>query len=668
MRKGYNMKIICLLFFIFLVQAAIAQNPQTAKLKLKLSQAKDDTAKVLLLSDISASYRYSKFDSSLWYGRKGLQLARRIHYVKGEGRCMANVARILSEQGNTAVALKWNLQALHLNEESKDWYGKVQTLNSMGLMFLVLRNYTEALTYFFQTKKIYDEKQVADDWGLIACLNNVGVIYLYANRLDSAEKYLFQSFEGLKHSQYIHGSLGNPTSFVVREIGRLQEKLGHDKDALHYYRQSIVEAQVENDLRGITMSYQYLSDWFKKNNQPDSSIYYAGKALQTAKSLPLASGILRASARLTELYKMRGNKDSTLKYMTFELAAKDSLFNPEKIRQIEILNFTEQQRLQQIEEEYDRVYNRVKVYGLLIGVAILLFSSFILWRSNRQQKKANKLLQQQRNQISKNLNELKITQTQLIQSEKMASLGELTAGIAHEIQNPLNFVNNFSEVSMELIEEVRSEKLKAKSERSEELENELLDDITENLQKISHHGKRADSIVKGMLQHSRASSNTKELTDINKLADEYFRLAYHGLRAKDKSFNAELITDFDASLPLVFMVPQDIGRVLLNLFTNAFYATQQRQKLEEGYRPEVRLSTAKNGDFIEVKVRDNGTGIPDTVKDKILQPFFTTKPTGEGTGLGLSLSYDIVVKGHGGKIDIDTKEGEYTEVTISIPA
>ena len=285
----------------------------------------------------------------------------------------------------------------------------------------------------------------------------------------------------------------------------------------------------------------------------------------------------------------------------------------------------------------------------------------------QQKTELERQVESRTSELKQSLEELKTTQSQLIQSEKMASLGELTAGIAHEIQNPLNFVNNFSEVSMELIEEVKSEKAKIKSERNEELENELLDDISQNLQKISHHGKRADSIVKGMLQHSRASSNIKEPTDINKLADEYFRLAYHGLRAKDKSFNAEMVINFDTALPLVAMVPQDIGRVMLNLFTNAFYATQQRLKADKDFKPEVKLSTLKNGDFIEIKVWDNGTGIPDSVKGKILQPFFTTKPTGEGTGLGLSLSYDIVVKGHEGKIEINSKEGEYTEFIISIP-
>ncbi len=228
-------------------------------------------------------------------------------------------------------------------------------------------------------------------------------------------------------------------------------------------------------------------------------------------------------------------------------------------------------------------------------------------------------------------------------------------------------------MSIELIEEVKSEKLKAQSERDEQLEIELLDDIAQNLEKIAHHGKRADSIVKGMLQHSRASSHQKESAEVNKLADEYLRLAYHGLRAKDKSFNAELITNFDENLPLVEIVPQDIGRVLLNLFTNAFYAVQERSK-EHGikdkdvtFKPVVELTTSAKDGYVIIRVKDNGTGIPEHIKDKIMQPFFTTKPTGEGTGLGLSMSYDIIVKAHGGTIDINSEEGKFTEFIVTIP-
>ena len=315
----------------------------------------------------------------------------------------------------------------------------------------------------------------------------------------------------------------------------------------------------------------------------------------------------------------------------------------------------------------------------IIGFSALVWT-LALYRS-RKLKRENLLLEQKialrTEQLQHSIEELKSTQSQLIQSEKMASLGELTAGIAHEIQNPLNFVNNFSEVSNELIGEMIEEVDKGNTEEVKAIAN----DIKQNLEKINHHGKRADAIVKGMLQHSRASTSVKEPTNINALADEYLRLAFHGLRAKDKSFNATMKTDFDTTIGNINIIPQDIGRVLLNLYNNAFYAVAERQKksvaqemtsfekmssLEQRYEPTVSLSTKRLGNQIFISVKDNGNGIPQKVVDKIFQPFFTTKPTGQGTGLGLSLSYDIV-KAHGGEIKVHTKENEGTEFIIQLP-
>ncbi len=299
---------------------------------------------------------------------------------------------------------------------------------------------------------------------------------------------------------------------------------------------------------------------------------------------------------------------------------------------------------------------------------------------NKEQEKQqilatqNETLEHQVNErtaaLHQSLETLQSTQAQLIQSEKLASLGELTAGIAHEIQNPLNFVNNFAEVSAEMIGEMKDE-LKA-GNTTEAIE--IADDLEQNLNKINHHGQRASSIVKGMLEHSRASTGVKEPTDLNALADEFLRLAYHGLRAKDNGFNATLETHFDPNLPKVSVIPQDIGRVLLNLINNAFYAVHQRATTVETlhatslqYQPTVTISTQRIGDQILIKVKDNGPGIPESIRDKIFQPFFTTKPTGQGTGLGLSLAYDIVTKGHGGTLTVDSIEGEGTKFTISIP-
>ena len=281
-----------------------------------------------------------------------------------------------------------------------------------------------------------------------------------------------------------------------------------------------------------------------------------------------------------------------------------------------------------------------------------------------QNEMLEKQVTERTTELVKSLDDLKSTQTQLIQSEKMASLGELTAGIAHEIQNPLNFVNNFSEVNKELLAELKDEIKKGNLDEV----NAIADDVISNEEKINHHGKRADAIVKGMLQHSRSTNNaTKEPTDINALADEYLRLAYHGLGAKDKTFNATMKTDFDESIGNINIIPQDIGRVVLNLITNAFYVVNEKSKQNiAGYEPIVEVSTKKEGNKVLVSVKDNGNGIPLKVLDKIFQPFFTTKPTGQGTGLGLSLSYDIV-KAHGGDIKVNTKKNEGTEFTIFLP-
>jgi signal transduction histidine kinase len=246
----------------------------------------------------------------------------------------------------------------------------------------------------------------------------------------------------------------------------------------------------------------------------------------------------------------------------------------------------------------------------------------------------------------------------------MASLGELTAGIAHEIQNPLNFVNNFSEVSSELLDEMQAEIDLGNTEEVKQ----IVADLKQNLEKINHHGKRADSIVKGMLLHSRASTGQKEPVDINALADEYLRLAYHGLRAKDKSFNARFDTDFDETIGKINVIPQDMGRVILNLLTNAFYAvTEKKRAVGDSFQPAVTISTRRDGKNVVIRVTDNGNGIPAKIIDKIFQPFFSSKPTGAGTGLGLSMCYEIVTKGHGGKIEVENKEGEGATMIVTIP-
>ncbi len=394
---------------------------------------------------------------------------------------------------------------------------------------------------------------------------------------------------------------------------------------------------------GILLNYMYVSYWaMQENNRSARFIFYGG----------ITSFILLSVNYLLDFYKHEYNYPGEWAASVQEIMVViSSLSIPVSIslalaRDFAQTSYSLQRNLEEVKQLSAEKQN------------ILSIQNEMLERQVNERTAA----------LKQSIETLKATQSQLVQSEKLASLGELTAGIAHEIQNPLNFVNNFSEISIELIEELNEER--KKENRDLELEAELLNDLSQNQQKINHHGKRAASIVTGMLQHARTSSGTKEPTDVNALAEEYLRLSYHGLRAKDATFNAKMVTDFDPTVGQVALIPQDIGRVLLNLINNAFYAVAQKKNQNPAlaYEPTVTVSSrlSKSGK-VEIRIKDNGTGIPDSVKAKIFQPFFTTKPTGQGTGLGLSLAYDIVTKGHGGKLKVETEAGEGTEFIIRLP-
>jgi two-component system NtrC family sensor kinase len=405
-----------------------------------------------------------------------------------------------------------------------------------------------------------------------------------------------------------------------------------------------------------------IAESLHKLGQNDSAIFFAKESLLVSKDASLINLSLGACTFLSSLYETKNLIDSAYKYQKMSITLKDCVFNRTKIKQVQSFAFAERLRQQEMREQQEAYGNKIRVYVLIVGLIALSTITIILLQNNKQKQKLNIVLAKQKEEIQTSLTELKSTQAQLIQSEKMASLGELTAGIAHEIQNPLNFVNNFSEVSNEMIDEMNEELDKGDIKEAKETSG----DIKQNLEKIIHHGKRADVIVKSMLQHSRASTGKKELTDINALADEYLRLSYHGMRAKDKNFNAEIKTDYGSSIGKINAVPQDIGRVLLNLFNNAFYAVNEKKKVSgDEYEPVVSVCTKKVDSKVEIVVKDNGNGIPQKVVDKIFQPFFTTKPTGQGTGLGLSLSYDII-KAHNGEIKVDSKEGVGSKFIIQI--
>ncbi|MBR7209429.1 GHKL domain-containing protein [Microvirga sp. STS02] len=384
-----------------------------------------------------------------------------------------------------------------------------------------------------------------------------------------------------------------------------------------------------------------------------------------------------SSQALSQAYAKEGDYARAYRYFLQYSAYKDSLTMEGTTRRLAALEYKQnllkkEAQIQQLNRQRrvrEQVARRQQqfVVALVACVALLAGVAFVLIRTNRARQLANHQLREQKETLQHTLTELKATQTQLIQSEKMASLGELTAGIAHEIQNPLNFVNNFSEVSNELVAELRE--YQQQQPRDPELEQELLADVQQNLKKISEHGSRASAIVRGMLEHARTSTGQKESVDLNALTEEYTQLAYHGARAKDQTFEARLTTNLDPRLGRVLAVPQEVSRVLLNVLSNAFYAVQKKQEGHPtGYKPEVSVSTKRTGQQVEIHVRDNGIGVPTSLKQKVFQPFFTTKPAGEGTGLGLSLSYDIITKGYGGTFTLESEEGQFTELTLTLPA
>jgi signal transduction histidine kinase len=473
-------------------------------------------------------------------------------------------------------------------------------------------------------------------------------------RADSAQWYFNQYYQ-FPEVPWMRG-------WVYKLAGRIHAKDGNKDSAYVYYKRAINRLDQDVNQRDLAGTYVDLASLYLEQGKTDSALSNAQAGFKIAQGSSFKKEALQAALVLSTLYEGR-SIDSAFLYYKLAMGTKDKLYDEEKTKQLLSYKFNEELQLREIARKEEQLRNRARIFTLSGVLGLFIIIAFLLYYNNRQKQKTNNLLASKNLQIEKTLQELKDTQAQLIQSEKMASLGELTAGIAHEIQNPLNFVNNFSETNTELIQEAKDEFQSGNSNEG----LALLEDILDNEHKIAHHGRRAENIVKSMLEHSRTSKGEKQLTDINALVDEYLRLAYHGFRAKDKTFNATFENSFDKSIGRTNIVPQDIGRVLLNLFNNAFWVVAEKKKQAGGsYEPVVTVSTRKLDSRVEIEVKDNGTGIPQKAIDKIFQPFFTTKPTGQGTGLGLSLSYDIV-KAHGGELKVESTEGEGTVFTILLP-
>jgi len=590
--------------------------------------------------------------------------------------------------GNFARALQYHYKAIELSKNQSDPSLTAYAINQSAHIYKDREEYQKAIAIYREAMS-YSLKGNRAIFKLYPVMN-LGFIYLSDNKPDSA--LYFSSRAAQMIEDIMNSTDADTKSIVERSLYTycLSNLAGvysilNDKakaDSCFKRATAIIQKYHNSKSRYFYFTYSSLAKHYQRYHLIDSSLYAAKKAIESVEGTPFEH-VSANSARMLSDYYENKNADSTIKYLKIFMRGNEVMNSTRVTQQLQSISFEEEQRKIEIERAEKEYQDKVALYFLMGGLALVLLIAGFIYRTSLARKKTNAQLQEKNIQIEKTLLDLKSTQSQLIQSEKMASLGELTAGIAHEIQNPLNFVNNFSEVSNELIDEMKVEQASG----NWSLATEIADDVKSNLEKILHHGKRADAIVKGMLQHSRSSSGVKEPTDINALCDEYLRLSYHGLRAKDKSFNAKFETDFDNSLPKINVVPQDIGRVILNLINNAFYAVQQKEKEKEKelaagltiferlstlYEPTVTVSTVRtlsSGEGrgeVEIRVTDNGNGIPENIKDKIFQPFFTTKPTGQGTGLGLSLSYDIITKAHGGSIEVKTTE-KGSEFIVKLP-
>jgi two-component system NtrC family sensor kinase len=649
------MRSVFLIAILFSSFRCIAQDKTIAdSLKKALDNyKKDDTIRISMLYNYSDSLYETNIAASIQYTNQGMQLAGKLNrpdlVASGDLMLILCYGKENKEDSSVFVGLDGlnTAEKSHLSKLLPHFY------YHLGESYRMLNNYEKSV--YYDNKYLDVAKSEKNDTMILHGLLSFISLYQQHGQWDKVKTFADRALPlatALKN-QY---SLGR----LFWTMGRESLRANNYQDAVNNYHAAFEVWKNLKDYPDMDYSLALLSSIFNQMNNKDSAGWYAYAAVDTAKKYKLKKETGDAYSTLFAYhYKYKDYKKALEERLILDSIdyEEENAHRQQTTLKAEMKYDQEKKDLLSMIEQQNKEAAVRRTRNLQYGIitAFVLLAGFLFY-NNRQKQRA-------KIKIEKAYSELKTTQAQLVQSEKMASLGELTAGIAHEIQNPLNFVNNFSEVNRELLDELQSEADKGNIGEV----RAIAKDIKENEQKINHHGKRADAIVKGMLQHSQSSSGVKEPTDINVIADEYLRLAYHGLKAKDASFNATMQTDFDASIGKIEIIPQDIGRVLLNLYNNAFYAVaEKREKQHEGYEPTVSVSSRKHNEKVEIRVKDNGNGIPQKVIDKIFQPFFTTKPTGQGTGLGLSLSYDIV-KAHGGEIKVKTSEGEGSMFILELP-
>jgi two-component system NtrC family sensor kinase len=653
---------------------ALAVQQQALLLAQRLHDTRGQAAAYLGLSMV---YR---FQAQFERGRHAAQQAQHLYARLGnrgqQAQSYLQLSRLDLMQGNYAPALTAALRGLPLAEQAGDrkLLGRLQ--GTLSSIYIQLEDYPTAIPLL--RASMHSAQQAHDRPVVLAALADLGAAYFAQKNWPAALGSFQQAREVARqlHNERVAREQEQNIAEVYRQQGRYPL-------ARAYARRVYARSVARHDAYGLPLTQLTLAQVYDKLGQSDSALAFVRPSFAQAQQIGDKTILRDASDLLARLYAQRGDFAAAYHYQGLVVAYKDTLTGEATQRKTTALRYGYEITKKQSQialltksrelQRQQSARQRQQLYLLLAGLVGVAVAAGLFWRNAMLKQRANRRLGEknaeiarQRDALDQALLTLQATQNQLIQKEKMASLGELTAGIAHEIQNPLNFVNNFSEVSQELVQELVE--AHASPVRTPALEAELLDDLTQNLHKITQHGQRASGIVRGMLAHSRPSTGERQPTQVNALAEEYLRLAYQGLRTTDPAFQAELPTELAVDLPLVDAVPGELGRVLLNLLTNAFYAVQQRQRTgETGYVPTVGVRTQRVGQQVAIQVRDNGTGIRPEVQAKVFQPFFTTKPTGEGTGLGLSLSYDIVTKGHGGTLTVTSEPDQGSTFTITLP-
>ncbi|MCC5943236.1 MAG: tetratricopeptide repeat protein [Balneolaceae bacterium] len=697
------LKISAVLFFLAIIPLeAFGQNnpywqePTAAEadsFKVMLQSTDNDSLKMHINRQLGLYYSERNRFIALEYFKAQLELAKRLNQKIWEAEALSRLGYVSSLVQNYPGSLNYSLAARNLASDPKAgmnmWGVHLLTddgdsnsarltvlldiINHLGILNFFIGNYEQAIGYYQEATELNEIRQ---DEVMTSILHmNKGESYIELGQYDLAKTELEAALRHAQSSGYT-----TYTGLIYWDFGRIYEAEGNYSEAEKYYELSVATNIDIDSPDFLGLAYLALAELYKTTGSLDSSYNLANKALSTHRAMSDSLGMINAHLTLASLFDAQAQIDSAYYHMKEGAALSSAMNREERVKEFQVLGLNEQLKLNELETERVLYQSRIRMYGLAAGIGVLFLISMITYRSNRRQKRDKAI-------IEESYANLKATQSQLIQQEKLASLGQLTAGIAHEIKNPLNFVNNFSEVSDEMITELIEALNKGDIDESLALSK----DIGANLKKIHEHGSRANGIVQSMLQHSRGGDGKMELTPLNPLVKEYVNLAFHGMRAGKEPINVDIDLQLDENVGEVPLIAEDFSRVILNLCNNAFDACAERSRsamrsklTEDGgpmtgertnpndqapnskrYSPKLTIRTKSENGQVLIEIEDNGPGIPDEIKDKILQPFFTTKKGTQGTGLGLSISNDIV-KAHGGELSIKSVKNEGTVFNISL--